>query len=189
MGNRQRAAREATCGNGAPPHRGFTLIEVMITVAIIGILAAVAIPSYVEYVRRGQIVEATNALSVLRANMERHYQDNRTYQTQGTFTSPCDSPGTAGTFTLACTATASGFTATATGRGSTADLVYSINQRNTRGTTAPAGWIPGATACTSAWIVKKGQACPTSATPATSPATPGTPGTPATPAPAQGGQQ
>src|SRR5688572_17819740 len=70
--------------------QGFTLIEVMITVAIIGILAAVALPSYRDYVLRGQVVDATSGLAAMRADMERHYQDNRTYASVGTtFITPC----------------------------------------------------------------------------------------------------
>ncbi|MBC7938818.1 MAG: prepilin-type N-terminal cleavage/methylation domain-containing protein, partial [Chitinophagaceae bacterium] len=58
---------------------GFTLIELMITVAIIAILAMVAVPSYRDHILRGQLVDATNGLSSVRANMERHFQDNRSY--------------------------------------------------------------------------------------------------------------
>ncbi|MDM0075146.1 type IV pilin protein [Variovorax sp. J2P1-59] len=145
---------------------GFTLIEVMITVAIIGILAAVAYPSYTDYVRRGQVVEATNALATMRANMERHFQDNRTYDTVGTFTSPCEvdaSARTFGNFVISCTdagaPSATAYVLTATGSGPVSGAAYTINQVNARGTTGVptgSGWT---SSCTSAWILKKGQAC------------------------------
>ena len=59
--------------------RGFTLIEVMITVAIVAILAGVAVPAYSDYMRRGQVQEAFGNLSDFRAKMEQYYQDNRNY--------------------------------------------------------------------------------------------------------------
>jgi len=59
--------------------RGFTLLEVMITVAIVGILAAIALPSYADYVTRGRITEATTGLSNLRQLSEQYFLDNRSY--------------------------------------------------------------------------------------------------------------
>lgn len=140
--------------------RGFTLIELMITVAIIAILASIALPAYRDYVLRGQIAQATNALSTLRANMERHYQDNRQYTTQGTFVSPCDETSTAGSFTVSCpaaTLTANTFIAQAQGSGGTTGFTFTINQRNDRATpSAGAGW----TLCGTAWVTQKGMVCP-----------------------------
>lgn len=60
---------------------GFTLIEVMIVVAIIGILAAVGLPSYNEYLRRGDRASARAALLEAQQFMERYYAANSRYTT------------------------------------------------------------------------------------------------------------
>lgn len=150
------------------PAAGFTLIEVMITVAIIGILAAIALPSYRDYVIRGQLVDATNGLAATRANMERFYQDNRTYDnvtSNGTtFTTPCKDNSNNklkfGNFDVTCTASSTAFLLTATGRsgGPVSGFVFTVDQRNNRTTTVTnvSGW----NSCGTDWITKKGQTCP-----------------------------
>ncbi len=59
--------------------RGFTLIELMITVAIVAILAAIAYPSYTKYVQRGYRSEGIVMLNDAVARMERYYAQNNTY--------------------------------------------------------------------------------------------------------------
>jgi type IV pilus assembly protein PilE len=144
---------------------GFTLIEVMVTVAIVAILASVAYPSYRDHIVRGHLVDATNGLSTFRANMERHYQDNRSYADASsggtTFVSPCRqavAERTVGHFVIGCSAgpTATGYTLKATGSGPVAGFGFTVSERDARATTeAPNGWPT----CATAWMVKKGHAC------------------------------
>jgi len=62
-------------------HTGFTLIELMIAVAIVGILAAIAVPNYSEYVKRASRAEAASALLDAANKQEQYFVDNRAYST------------------------------------------------------------------------------------------------------------
>lgn len=59
--------------------KGFTLVELMIVVAIVGILTAIAYPSYSEYVLRGRRAEARTALLDLMQQQERYFTQNNSY--------------------------------------------------------------------------------------------------------------
>lgn len=137
--------------------RGFTLIEVMIVVAIIGILAAIAVPAYGDYVKRSKVTEATAALADYRIRMEQYYQDNRNYGA-GDCGVAVPTPKYF-TFSCALTNSGQGFTATTTnkaniGLDASGDFVYTIDHANAKATTKAWGISGGA-----CWVMKKGESC------------------------------
>jgi len=151
-------------------HGGFTLIEVMITIAIIGILTAIALPAYRNYIIRGKLVAGTNALANMRAQMEQYYQDNRTYATVSAprIVAPCVANAVTASnsnpFNVGCSAasdapTATTYTLRATGTGVVTGSVYTIDQGNnmtTAGLPTPWGSVPASNGC---WIMRRGDSC------------------------------
>ena len=100
---------------------GFTLIEVIVVVLILGILAAIAIPNYTEYIQRGRRADAKTALLQLA-----QWQERRRTETNSYATATAQLPGLANvqsngqtiyTVTIAAGATANAYTLTATRAG------------------------------------------------------------------------
>ena len=145
--------------------QGFTLLEVMITVAIVGILAAIALPSYSIYVTRSRITEATNALADYRNRMEKYFLDHRSYVTAG---GGCAMAADMAAnyngkpnhyFTMSCPASsATTYTLRATGGGPMADFTYEVDESNVKSTAAvPTGWTtPSPNEC---WAMRKDGSC------------------------------
>ena len=136
--------------------RGFTLIEIMIVVVVIAILAAIGYPSYTDFVRRGKIAEAISGLSSARVNMERWFQDNRTYA------GGCNAnvlPPATSNFTFSCQGTpdATTYVVLAQGLGAFVPIPYTVNQSNTKSTPSlPPGWNGVGNPC---WVLKKDGSC------------------------------
>ena len=138
------------------PHQiGFTLIELMITVAIIGILSAIAYPSYESYVRKSRRVDAKNALLDLASRQERYFSVNNKYSTTaadlGYSSFPYNVPSSGGgsLYQLSVASTDSGktWTATAKALGAQAKDVCSDFTLTNAGTRANSGTGANRTDC------------------------------------------
>ncbi len=131
--------------------RGFTLVEVMVTVVIVGVLTAIALPSYNAYMVRARVAEAFTGLGGVQVAAEQHWANTRSYSSMAV--------PTGNNFTYALTAAdASSYTVSATGTGPVAGFVYTINHAGARATTgvpATGGWSTNATC----WVDRKGGAC------------------------------
>lgn len=144
---------------------GFSLIELMITVAIIAILAMIALPSYSEYITRSRLIDAHTRLGDLRIQMEKYFQDNRTYIAGGAcgieLTAIADANLDGGrSFDYTCPVgalSATTYTLRADGRAAKnmGSFVFTVTEGNVKASSGPAGW----TAAPTCWFVRKNGDC------------------------------
>jgi type IV pilus assembly protein PilE len=134
---------------------GFSMIELMIVVSIIGILASIAIPAYQDYVLKGRAAEAPGNLADLRIKMEQCFQDTRAYNNAA-----CDAfcAPTSGAvhFTYSCTVrTPTQYTISAAGVASQgmSGFAFSVDESNNKTST-----YRGTTG-TGCWLTSKGGTC------------------------------
>ena len=136
---------------------GFTLIELMIAIAIIAILSAVALPTFQGYILRGKLTEAYTQLSAVQLRMEQYYQDNRTYDNGSGACAIANFSGTVFNYSCLLSNSGQGFTWTAAGIANqgTGGFTFTVNETGTKATVissgAPSGWASN----TGCWLRNK----------------------------------
>jgi len=158
---KERKKTKAERSTKSQQQKGFSLLELLIVLAIIGILSAIAIPAYRDYIIRGKIIEATSNLGDMRIKLEQFYQDNRTYvgACVGGTIAPLPTVSNAPAFTYSCPVlTVAAFQVRALGNANEGmtGFDYTIDQANVKGTTSVA---PGWTLTTGCWVTQKDGAC------------------------------
>ena len=141
------------------PQTGFSLIELMVVVAIIGILAAIAMPLYNDYLVRSRIPAGTSELASRRVQMEQYFQDNRSYVNAPACPTAAVSIKF---FDISCQAAAtdSAYTLQAVGTGAMSGFTFTIDQSGARTTPISAPYsTQGWSSSTTCWTTGKGGAC------------------------------
>lgn len=139
-------------------HAGFSLVELMVALAIAAIIAAFALPAYRDHTMRSRIPEATSGLLLTAMRLEQFYQDRRSYSDGARC--GVDLP-TSEFFTFSCEPAADGqsflLVATGTQGGAMEGFTYTLDQQGmTRTTALPAAW---GTASRDCWISRRGGTC------------------------------
>lgn len=135
---------------------GFTLIELMIAIAVVGILTAIALPSYNGYMMRARLSEAFTGLAGVQPRLEQHWSNTRSYAGFDSVT-PSPMPASSANFTFVLSAADAGaYVVTARGRNAASGFAFTIDQNGNRVTTAvPSGW----TARDNCWVDRKEGLC------------------------------
>ncbi len=133
--------------------QGFTLIEILVVVAIIAILSSIAMPSYTAYIQRSRVPAGLDTLQSYFTRMEQRFQDSGSYA--NALACAVALP-TVQNYTLSCaiSGAGTGYTATATGSGSLSGYAYTINSTGTRTTAAHPKGVPAG----NCWSIK-GSSC------------------------------
>lgn len=142
-----RPGRSGTArSHAATCQAGFTLIEMMVAAIIVAILAGLALPAYTKYVNKSRAKSASADLAALALNMENRYQLQLSYPVYAANTAATNaifsawSPTQASHFSYTMASTASTYTLTATGQGSSAGCTLSLSHLNARTATSACGF-------------------------------------------------